>query len=250
MLGTLIRAGDVLDLFTFEEPEWGVTATAQRLGIGKSLAHEALATLTAIGLLQRVGHGRYRLGWRNVSLATVLLRTNALSAHARPIVRDLAQTHDGVVSLVAWDRGRIIFLGRHERGSGRAGPIHRAPIAGTTAPVDDSAGARVLLASRPADELRALWGAGSVRTRHPTLAELDADLAEVRRCGWACDGEEAGAPACAAAPVRDAEGEVATAISLASGRLDGADDVYRNARLVVAAASRISQAIRGGVAPI
>ena len=62
MLGTLARAGAVLDLFTTEEPEWGVTATAQRLGIGKSLADDVLASLAGIGLLQRVGHGRYRLG--------------------------------------------------------------------------------------------------------------------------------------------------------------------------------------------
>ncbi len=54
MLGTLARAGAVLDLFTTDEPEWGVTATAQRLGIGKSLAHDVLASLAGIGLLQRV----------------------------------------------------------------------------------------------------------------------------------------------------------------------------------------------------
>ena len=58
MLGTLKRAGTVLDLFTTDEPEWGVTATAHRLGIGKSLAHDILSSLAAIGLLQRVGHGR------------------------------------------------------------------------------------------------------------------------------------------------------------------------------------------------
>ena len=86
MLGTLARAGAVLDLFTTDEPEWGVTATAQRLGIGKSLAHDVLASLAGIGLLQRVGHGRYRLGWRTVTLASVLLRTSELKVHARAVV--------------------------------------------------------------------------------------------------------------------------------------------------------------------
>jgi len=247
MLGTLIRAGDVLDLFTLEEPEWGVTATAQRLGIGKSLAHEALATLTAIGLLQRVGHGRYRLGWRNMSLASVLLRTNALSANARPVLRDLAETQAAAVSLVAWDRGRIIFINRHQHASA---PVQRTPAAGTTVPADDSAGARVLLASRPVAELRSLWGAGGVQTRHPTLEELTADLAEVRRCGWALDVPVAGTPTCVAAPVRDADGAVAAAISLAPPHAAGGPEVYRHARLVVAAASRISEAMRGSAVPV
>ena len=107
MLGTLARAGAVLDLFTTEEPEWGVTATAHRLRIGKSLAHDVLASLAAIGLLQRVGHGRYRLGWRTVTLASVLLRTSELKTHARPVVRDLAERQGLTVSLAAWDCWRI-----------------------------------------------------------------------------------------------------------------------------------------------
>lgn len=247
MLGTLIRAGDVLDLFSVEEPEWGVTATAQRLGIGKSLAHEALATLTAIGLLQRVGHGRYRLGWRNVSLASVLLRTDGLSAHARPIVRDLAETHGASVSLVAWDRGRIVCINRHER---PAAAPRRGPVAGATMALDDSAGARVLLASRPAAEVQTLWGAGTVRTRYPTLEELAADLAEVRRCGWAWDGPVRSGPVRIAAPVRDTDGEVAAAISLAPPPSVADVDIYHGARLVVAAAARISEAMRGRAAPV
>jgi IclR family transcriptional regulator, KDG regulon repressor len=113
MLGTLKRAGTVLDLFTAEQPEWGVTATAVRLGIGKSLAHDVLVSLTAIGLLQRVGHGRYRLGWRTVSLASVLLRTSELKASARPVLRDLAEREGGPVGLMAWDRKRIICIERH-----------------------------------------------------------------------------------------------------------------------------------------
>ena len=110
MLGTLKRAGTVLDLFTTEDPEWGVTATAQRLGIGKSLAHDILSSLAAIGLLQRVGHGRYRLGWRTISLASVLLRTSDLKAQARPIVRELSERQRLPVSLAAWDCDRIIYL--------------------------------------------------------------------------------------------------------------------------------------------
>ncbi|MBV8218508.1 MAG: hypothetical protein JO325_08580 [Solirubrobacterales bacterium] len=82
-----------------------MTATAHRLRIGKSLAHDVLASLAAIGLLQRVGHGRYRLGWRTVTLASVLLRTSELKTHARPVVRDLAERQGLTVSLAAWDVG-------------------------------------------------------------------------------------------------------------------------------------------------
>lgn len=242
MLGTLARAGAALDLFTTDEPEWGVTATAQRLGIGKSLAHDVLASLAGIGLLQRVGHGRYRLGWRTVTLASVLLRTSELKVHARPVVRDLAERQGLTVSLAAWDCGRIIYIdrryaARHTNGCG--------PAAGTAAPLDGSAASKVLLASRPHEEVKTLWGDGLVHTRHASVDELELDLEVVRRHGWAHnDVNETHASSAVAAPVRDAEGNVAAAISLDLLDAFSTANIDLHARAVVAAASRISSAIR------
>ena len=243
MLGTLKRAGTVLDLFTTEDPEWGVTATAQRLGIGKSLAHDILSSLAAIGLLQRVGHGRYRLGWRTISLASVLLRTSDLKAQARPIVRELSERQRLPVSLAAWDCDRIIYLDcRRDRRNGDC-----APLAGTAVPLDGSAIAKVLLAGRPAREVEMLWSDGLVRSGHTSLDELESDLERVRLHGWARDDAEGSARNCVvAAPVRDPEGTVAAAIGL-----DLADRLARlnadaHTRALVAAASKISAAMRRG----
>jgi DNA-binding IclR family transcriptional regulator len=242
MLGTLRRAGAVLDLFTTEEPEWGVTATAQRLGIGKSLAHDILSSLAAIGLLQRVGHGKYRLGWRMISLASVLLRTSELTAHARPVVRDLAARERRTVSLVAWDCGRIIYIDR------RFDPRQAAacgPVAGTAVPIDGRAAAKVLLANRPSDEIETLWDDGRVLTGHASLDELELDLERIRTHGWAHG--IAGQPldsSAVAAPVRDTDGFVSAAISLDLDRVTSSIEVDLQARAVVAAASRISASIR------
>ncbi len=242
MLGTLRRAGDVLDLFTTEQPEWGATAVARRLDVGKSLAHDVLASLAAIGLLQRVGTGRYRLGWRTISLASVLLRTSELKASARPVVREVAERQGLTVSLIAWDRGRLIYIDRchslrRVNGTG--------PAAGSTVPVDGSAASRVLLASRSSDEIRALWGSGSVRTRYASLGDLELDLERVRVHGWAGDddGEVENNPA-VAAPIRDVGGDVAAALNLDLFGSSGASTVHLHARVAVAAASRISDALR------
>ena len=244
MLGTLRRAGAVLDLFSTEEPEWGVTEAAKRLGVGKSLAHDILSSLAAIGLLQRVGHGRYRLGWRTISLASVLLRTSELKAQALPVVRQLAERHRLPVSLAAWDCDRIIYLDcrRDRRYGGEC-----APVAGTAIGLDGSAVAKVLLAGRPAHEVEMLWSDGLVRSGHTSLDELESDLERVRMHGWARDDAQRSVGSCVvAAPVRDAEGLVAAAISL-----DLTDRLSRNnadahTRALVAAASRISAAMRRG----
>jgi DNA-binding IclR family transcriptional regulator len=245
MLGTLKRAGTVLDLFTAEEPEWGVTATALRLGIGKSLAHDVLVSLTAIGLLQRVGHGRYRLGWRTVSLASVLLRTSELKASARPVLRDLAERERGPVGLLAWDRELIICIDRHQcaRPANVRGPLAgSARLPGMSGPVDGCAAAQVLLAGRSSDQIRALWVDGFVESGHASIDELERDLQRVRQEGWACDDvSETVASRGVAAPVRDPDGAVVAAVSL---DLAARRDANLHARAVVGAASRISAAMR------
>ncbi len=216
-----------------------------RLGIGKSLAHDVLVRLTAIGLLQRVGHGRYRLGWRTVSLASVLLRTSELKASARPVLRELSSRQGGPVGLLAWDRERIVCIdwqydARQQSGCSALPGTARA--AGSSGPLDDCAAAKVLLAGRSGDEIRALWLDGLVQTRHASIDELQRDLHEVRLHGWACDGADGSLAGCAvAAPVRDPTGAVVAAVSL---HLTARSDANRHARAVIAAASRISTAIR------
>jgi DNA-binding IclR family transcriptional regulator len=245
MLGTLKRAGTVLDLFTAEEPEWGVTAMALRLGIGKSLAHDVLVSLTAIGLLQRVGHGRYRLGWRTVSLASVLLRTSELKASARPVLRDLAERQGGPVGLVAWDRERIICIDRHRdvRQNSAAGPpAGNSRLPGVSGPLDGCAAAKVLLAGRSPDEIRTLWLDGFVEMTRASIDELEHDLDVVRLEGWACDdADESLASRGVAAPVRDSDGTVVAAVSL---DLAAHRDAKLHARAVVGAATRITAAMR------
>ena len=215
---------------------------ARRLALGKSLAHDVLASLAAIGLLQRVGHGRYRLGWRTISLASVLLRTSELKAQARPVVRELAERQGLTVSLVAWDRGRLVYIDRCH--SLRRGSVS-GPVAGATVPADGSAASKVLLASRPNDEVRSLWGSGVMHTNHASLGELELDLQQVRLYGWA--GDDVTRPAVSygvAAPVRDTDGDVAAAISLDLTDRSAPSNVHLHAKVAVAAASRISEAMR------
>ena len=122
---------------------------------------------------------------------------------------------------------------RHANGCG--------PVAGAAAPLDGSAASTVLLAGRRATRSRRCGATGCVQTRHTSVDELEIDLEVVRRHGWAHNDAEDNVGGCAvAAPVRDAEGNVAAAISL-----DLADTFSRakfdlHARAVVAAASRIT----------
>ena len=109
MLSTLGRAARVLDLYSVDAPEWGATAVAQELQIAKSQAHELLVSLCVGGLLQRVGSGRYRLGWRIVALNAVLVETSDLLRLVAPELRALVGRYGETVHVAVWD-GRPVCV--------------------------------------------------------------------------------------------------------------------------------------------
>lgn len=251
MLDTLLRAGAVLDLFTEHDPEWGATAAAEHLGIAKSLAHEELSSLSAIGLLQRVEHGRYRLGWRTLTLASELLRSSNLSATITPITHALARDRKLAVAVMTWERRRLVCINsqRHQQI-----PALAVPQVGHSTHAGDGAADRVLLAARPVTELKCLWGEGLLDTRHRSFADLADELAEtrrrgwaagteIRREGWAANNREARALHWVAAPVRDSRGKVVAAISLAHPPHRDRLELDADVRLARAAAVRITRTL-------
>ena len=149
MLSTLGRAAKVLDLFTVETPEWGATAVAHELQIAKSQAHELLVSLAVGGLLQRVGMGRYRLGWRIVALNAVLVETSDLLRLVAPEMQALVGRYGETVHVAVWD-GRPVCI------DARSGRLHTSvpPFrVGADLPACSTALGKVLLAGRPRDEI-------------------------------------------------------------------------------------------------
>jgi len=126
MLGSVAKAGRVLDLFTADAPEWGVSEVAGALGIAKSSAHALLTTLDGIGLVRRSVEGRYRLGWRILELNRTLRHgTDFLGPH-RVRLRHLADGLRGTVHVGALQGREVIYL---DKITGARGPGYVVPRA-------------------------------------------------------------------------------------------------------------------------
>ena len=191
MLGTVRRAGDVLDLFTLHEPEWGATAVARELEIAKSQAHAMLVSLASIGLLRRTEAARYRLGWRALSLGADVLNGAAYVPTARRIMRSLAAAFPEVgVHLAVWDRGTVICIARTV-GSKTSAEVGQCPFPTTGSsmvPHRTSAG-KVLLATQCTEEhatyLREQAYAEDSAGATLCSGRFYAELAEARERGFA-----------------------------------------------------------------
>ena len=95
--------------FTVETPEWGATAVAHELHIAKSAGPTScLVSLAVGGLLQRVGAGRYRLGWRIVALNAVLSGDFGPASARRLRRADRRRSLTATVRLAVWDGGRVL----------------------------------------------------------------------------------------------------------------------------------------------
>jgi DNA-binding IclR family transcriptional regulator len=233
MLLTIDSAGQVLSMFTSEDPERGVTEVAVAIGVSKSKAHALLASLTTVGLLRRTERGRYRVGWRVLSLNRVLAETTDFHRHARPVLQTLGHKFGEVVHLGTLDDGKVVYV---DRVKGTSAVQIDVSALGSRLNAHCSAVGKVLLASLSPtmlDAVIARHGLPELTQRTITnRAALDEELATVRRRGFAIErGETIAEISCVAAPIVAPGPVVLAGISIAapSYRFQARKDLYCHA---------------------
>jgi DNA-binding IclR family transcriptional regulator len=242
VLQTVENAGRVIDLFTVAAPEWGVSEASAELGISKSGTHALLSTLADIGLLRRTPESRYRIGWRVLALSRTLTDTTDFLSGVRGVLEGLLQRTGETVHMATLQGGKAIYIDRLEGN-------HSVRIAvshvGAALPAHCSGVGKVLLAYRQKPEVDAVIARhGLPKVTGNTITDPDrlhAELAEIRRRGYAWDDEEIVPDvSCVAAPIIGPEGFIAAAVSLSAPtyRFTQRREVYKDT--VCAAAREIS----------
>jgi IclR family transcriptional regulator, KDG regulon repressor len=246
MLLTVKKIGPILDLFSVEHPEWGVTEVAHRLRIAKSSAHAMLTSLVNVGLLTATSQNRYRLGWRFLDLGETLKASLDLHSAALPVMRELVRAHRETTQLAVFDRGRALYV---QRVQGTL-PVRfcGVPI-GSRWPLHACATGKVLLSARSRGEAeRVARAEGLSAFTSNTITDLDRlqeELEGVRRRGQAIDRREyLPDVCCVAAPVLLEQGFTVAALSIAvpASRFQSKSDGLR--RIVDHAANRISRDVQ------
>jgi DNA-binding IclR family transcriptional regulator len=238
------RAVSILNAFSAEAPELGVTELAERLSLHKSTVHRFLVNLEAAGLVERnTRSGRYRLGLRIFELGGLVLQQMNLWDEALPFLEGLVRDSGETGHLAVLDGGEAIYIEKVEArralripsAMGRGYPAHATNLG------------KVLLAHLPREELRAVVAEHGLPAYTPhTITDadrLDAELARIRTQGYAVDNEEYDEGLrCIGAPIQDHTGQVVAALGIGGPvtRVTPAR-VGELAELVIAAAKGLSR---------
>lgn len=244
------KAAHVLDLFSLDRPEWGVSEVARELGIPKSTACELLISLTDQRLLRRTGRGRYRLGWRLFELSQTLLDTTEFRTEARKVMQGLVEQWGETAHLAVLEGIEAVYLEKVQPSPAVKILLSRT---GARLPAYCSGVGKVLLANRNwRDIAEALEEKGLKALTANTLTTMDAlaeELKGVHERGYAYDQEEVTIGlCCVAAPIWDYSGAVVAAMSLSvpAYRFNAKKKALTMA--ILEAARRVSETVGGNAA--
>jgi len=238
------RAVSILNAFSAEDPELGVTELAERLGLHKSTVHRFMVNLDAAGLVERNPRtGRYRLGLRIFELGSLVMQQMNLWDEALPFLEGLVRDTGETGHLAVLDGGEAIYIERVE-----ARRALRVPSAiGRGYPAHATNLGKVLLADLPHERVETIIAERGLAAYTPhTITDRDllvAELERIRELGYAIDNEEYDEGLrCIGAPVRDHSGHVVAALGIGGPvtRITH-DRVSELAGLVMAAANGLSR---------
>jgi DNA-binding IclR family transcriptional regulator len=183
------RAIQVMDCFANDEPELSLSDVARHTGLPVSTTHRITQALVRGGLLERSGRDRYRMGQRLASMAAPVLTRLGVD-QAAPYLYKLAEGLKLTASLGVPHGGELLTV-ISARPTGDSCQIQ---VPSSHEPLHASAMGKAVLAFASNGPQATVGQLGRLdrftRRTNTSPAMLIADLADVRRRGFAISDEE------------------------------------------------------------
>ena len=245
LINSVLRAAQILESFTLDQPTYSNSELAKKIGINKSSATRLLYSLERAGFIVRDRQtGRYSLTYKLHLIGNVYVQNTSLHMESVPLLKGLSAEFNENTHLGMMDRTDVLYLEQVKC----AQPIGLMSSAGSRLPAFCTGIGKVLLAYMSDGEFDAYCReADLIRYTENTVVdpeEIRAGGAEIRAYGYSITrGEFRPEVFSVSAPVRDSSGQVVAAISLAGPcfRMDHPEQVERYIVAVTDTAHKISQ---------
>ena len=213
IIQSIDRALQILELFSLEKPEWGVTEISKALNIYKSNVHNVLTTLAEKGFVKKDSKtDKYKLGIKFFELGSIVIKNMDLRKIAHPYIEELSKQFNETVHLGVLDEGRVVSIEREESDKGLCSHIE----IGKRTPLHCTAVGKAIMAYLSKDKVAAIVeGKGLKKYTENTITnekELENEFKKIREQGYAVDNmEHEEGVRCVASSIRDySEGVIAS----------------------------------------
>lgn len=141
----------ILEFFTIQKPEWGVTELAKEIGTNKSNVYRFLSQMQSIGILDKDEHSeRYRLGLKLFELGNRVQLRTALVEKTHPELMKVATNIRETVHIAIFKHHQILYIDKVESPQG----LRISSNIGSYNAAYSTALGKVLLAFLSDDQLR------------------------------------------------------------------------------------------------
>jgi IclR family KDG regulon transcriptional repressor len=187
----LDRALALLEVLSHKGPDLTLAQLSELLKLHKSTAHRLIMVLERHRLIEKNSNtGKYRLGLKLFELGTKAIGQLDLRERARPFLERAVLETGETVHLCVYDDGEVVYLDKVEP----TRSVRLASSVGRRNPAYCTAVGKALMAFLPEAEVEiasAKFGFRQLtRKTISNMLELKAELARVRKQGYAVDNEE------------------------------------------------------------
>jgi len=215
---SVIKAMQLLDLFTEKENELTLHEISERANIPKSTAYRLLMTLESGGMLEKriesKHDAKYRLGLKLLELGELVASRLELRNIALPFMQTLAEQINEAIHLVIVNQNKATYIEKVD--SDRA--LRLNTRIGKSTPLYIGSGPKLLLAYLPKEKQNQIL-AGPFETladgRVVTQEQLAQELNEIRQNGYAFSiGEQDLDTTGISYPIYNYEGKVIASLAI------------------------------------
>ena len=243
---SLYKALKLLECFTVDSPEIGISELSRITGMQKSTVHNIISTFEMSGYIQKdLKSAKYRLGWKVLKLSYIFNSFYDIKQIVIPHLQSISKITENSVFFAAMSEDKIIYIdGVYPSNT----PIRSANITGREDPPHCTALGKILLAYSPEETVSILVPDKMEKFTETTITtkkDFIKELQTVKKRGFAVDNmEHEYGIKCVAVPVTGIDGNVQYALSISGPSLKFTrDDIKKYTELLTKTAVVIGRSM-------
>lgn len=213
---SLAKALHVLECFTLQEPELGITELAQKMGVTKSNIHNILSTFLQLGYIRKQPNGRYTLGLKMLEYAFIINQNLGYPNAVYDIMVEAAGLTDEIIYFgLPYGKDVLYLYVAHP--ASRLKTLPYRDMLGEKAPLCSTGIGKAILAHLPEEEWPDRIPDEPARFTVHTVTDREGIMEELRRTrrrGYATDNMERDLNVrCVGVPIHNAAGQLVAGMS-------------------------------------